>query len=203
MALREDFTDNVVATMPSRAIDPDGATMEVFPFSTDEKTLEQVLTFLFTERWADIAFGPIIEGAAFEFRASGPPERMGMMDGYLTVHFGPSHFHLCIGPHKGASKSPTPPALAKHRRTARAELFRRLVRGGDSPISWGLRLFNGEGEQQLSIFFPNPFLSQNLDKVLKQPDWSKLALWDSIRVRWLDLADPDPVDRSGKGFRHD
>jgi hypothetical protein len=77
------------------------------------------------------------------------------------------------------------------------------VRGGHAPISWGLRLFNGAGEQQITIHFPNPFLSPDLDEVLEQPDWAKLALWDAVRARWLGLADSDPIDRSGKGFRHD
>jgi hypothetical protein len=35
------------------------------------------------------------------------------------------------------------------------------------------------------------------------PDWSRLALWDHLRSRWLGLAEPDPFDRSGRGFRHD
>lgn len=202
MVPREDPQAIPAAPIPTRMVDPDGATMEIFPLPVDQMTLQEILNFLFLEHWAEIVFGPIIEGAAFEFRAAEQP-RLGMLDGYLTIHFGPSHFHVCIGPHKGSSKNPTPPALARHRRTARAELFRRLVRGGDAPMSWGLRLFNGAGEQQLTVLFPNPFLSPTLDKVLKQPDWARLALWDAVRARWLDLRAPDPVDRSGKGFRHD
>jgi hypothetical protein len=58
------------------------------------------------------------------------------------------------------------------------------------------------GEQQITILLPNPFLSADGDKILKQPDWSRLAVWDELRRRWLGLADPDPVDRSGRAFRH-
>lgn len=189
-------------TAPQRIVDPDGAAMEVFPLALEDSLLRDLLTTLFRAHWRDIVFGPIIEGAAFEFRAAAPPERMGYMDGYLTVHFGPSHFHLCIGPHRGTGKNPTPPALARHRRAARVELFRRLDSAGGKPVSWGLRLFNGAGEQQISIFFPNPFLSADLAKVLAQPDWSRLALWDLVRARWLGHAVPDPADRAGTGFRH-
>ena len=90
--------------------------------------------------------------------------------------------------------------LAHHRRTGRAELYRRLSRAG-APVSWGLRLFNGKGEQQITVLLPNPFLDQ-ADKILKTPDWSRLALWDKLRSRWLGLTEPDPTDRSGRGFSH-
>ena len=95
-------------------------------------------------------FGPIIEGAAYEFRAPSLPTHIGTFDGYLTIAFGAPHFHICIGEHKGAPSNPASPALARHRRTLRAELYRRLDCSG-APVSWGLRLFNGEGEQQITV----------------------------------------------------
>jgi hypothetical protein len=186
---------------PERVVDPDGAVVEAFRLPTDETSLVGLLRELFEEHWAEITFGPIIQGAAWELRAPHAPTHVGMLDGYLTVAFGASHFHLCIGPHKGPRHEPAPEALAHHRRTARAELYRRLDRSG-APISWGLRLFNGQGEQQLTILLPNPFLSPDSDKVLKAPDWSRLALWDHLRGRWLGLAGPDPFDRSGQRFSH-
>ena len=134
-------------------------------------------------------------------RAPHAPTHIGVFDGYLTVAFGISHFHLCIGAHAGSKSQPTPPELAHHRRTARAELYRRLDRAG-APVSWGLRLFNGRDEQQVTILLPNPFLSRDGEKLLTVPDWSRLALWDRLRSRWLGLAEPDPRDRSGHGFSH-
>ena len=184
-----------------RVIDTDGATVDIFPLPRDEASLEEILRDLFETHWAEITFGPLIQGAAWEFRAPHAPTHIGMLDGYLTVAFGASHFHLCIGPHKGPRSNPTPEALARHRRTARAELYRRLDKSG-APVSWGLRLFNGEGEQLLTILLPNPFLSADGDEALQTPDWSRLALWDRLRARWLGAAGPDPVDRSGRGFSH-
>jgi hypothetical protein len=67
-------------------------------------------------------------------------------------------------------------------------------------MTWGLRLFNGNGEQQMNIFFPNPFLTDE-GKISKTPDWSRLAIWDRTRHAALGLA-PDPRDRSAKGFWH-
>jgi hypothetical protein len=45
-----------------------------------------------------------------------------------------------------------------------------------APASWGLRMFNGAGEQQLTTLLPNPFLSAEGDKLVQAPDWSRLAL---------------------------
>ena len=188
-------------TRPPRVTDPDGATVEIFPLPSDEMSLEHLLRDLFEKHWDKITFGPLIQGAAWEIRAPHAPTQFGMLDGYLTVAFGPSHFHLCIGPHKGPSSNPTPEALACHRRTARAELYRRLDKSG-APASWGLRLFNGGGEQQITVLLPNPFLSADGDKVLKIPEWSRLDLWDQLRARWLKQPEPDPFDRSGRGFSH-
>jgi len=188
-------------TRPKRLPDPDGALVEAFPVPTDEASLERMLRDLFENHWDKITFGPLIQGAAWEIRSSQPPTYVGMLDGYLTVAFGPSHFHLCIGPHTGSRNNPTPEALARHRRTARAELYRRLDKAG-APVSWGLRLFNGHGEQQTTILLPNPFLAPDTDKVLPMPDWSRLALWDQLRARWLGLTEPDPFDRSSRGFSH-
>ncbi len=186
---------------PRQIVEPDGATVEVFALPTDAASLEALLRDLFQNHWREITFGPLIQGAAWEMRAPEAPTRIGMLDGYLTVAFGVPHFHLCIGEHKGPRSSPASPELARHRRTARAEMYRRLSRDG-TPVSWGLRLYNGNGEQQITVLLPNPFLNRETDKVLKAPDWSQLALWDALRARWLGLAEPDPFDRSGRGFRH-
>jgi len=187
---------------PERVVDDDGAPLDVFALPVDAASLEALLRDLFENHWRDITFGPIIQGAAFEWRASQAPTRIGMFDGYLTVAFGVPHFHLCIGEHKGMPKHPISASLAHHRRTSRADLYRRIAKT-DAPVSWGLRLFNGKGEQQITILLPNPFIDPETDKILKTPDWSQLALWDRLRSRWLGLDEPDPFDRSGRGFQHD
>jgi len=191
-----------VETRPERLVEADGATVEVFPLPADAKSLEALLRDVFANHWHEITFGPIIQGAAWEMKAAQAPEKIGMFDGYLTITFGVPHFHICIGEHKGQHNNPVTPELARHRRTSRAELYRRLSRDG-TPVSWGLRLFNGKNEQQITVLLPNPFLHPDTDKVLKTPDWSRLALWNKLRARWLDLPEPDPFDRAGQRFRHD
>ncbi len=69
-------------------------------------------------------------------------------------------------------------------------------------MSWGLRLFNGEGEQQITVLLPNPFFDPVTDKFRKTPDWAQLGLWDNLRARWFGLSEPDPIDRSGERFSH-
>ncbi|MCQ4189903.1 DUF7676 family protein [Methylocystis suflitae] len=180
---------------PRRILDADGAPLDTFPLPVDERSLEELFRDLFENHWREITFGPLIQGAAFEFKADEPPSRVSVFDGYLTIAFGVPHFHICIGEHKGPPRAPTSPELARHRRTARAELYRRFGRTC-VPMSWGLRLFNGAGEQQITVLLPNPFLDPESDGRVKEPNWSRLALWDKLRARWLGLHDPDPVDRS-------
>ena len=186
---------------PQRVVEPDGSTAELFPIETGEAALETLLRDLFSNHWHEIVFGPIVEGAAWEFRAPSAPTHVGLLDGYLTVAFGASHFHLCIGPTKGSARNPTPPDLARRRPCARAELFRRLDADG-APVSWGVRLMNGAGEQQATIFFPNPLLSPDGEKVLREPDWTRLALWDEMLRRYAGAPPPDPADRRAKRFTH-
>jgi hypothetical protein len=186
---------------PQRIVEPDGALLDVFSLPTDAASLEELIRDLFENHWNEIVFGPIVQGAAWEIHADRPPTRIRLLDGYLTVAFGVTHFHVCIGENKGSRSRPTSPELAKRRRTSRAELYRRL---GSTcvPMSWGLQLFNGADEQQITVLLPNPFLEPKTDRILKEPDWSRLALWDKLRARWLGLHEPDPVDRSASRFKH-
>ncbi len=191
---------NAVVT-PKRIVEPDGAALDVFSLPTDPASLEELIRDLFENHWREIVFGPIIQGAAWEIHADRAPTRISLLDGYLTVAFGVTHFHVCIGENKGSRRRPTSPELAKLRRTSRAELYRRR-NTSCVPMSWGLQLFNGAGEQQISVLLPNPFLDPVTDKVLKAPDWSRLALWDKLRARWFDLREPDPIDRAASRFEH-
>jgi hypothetical protein len=58
----------------------------------------------------------------------------------------------------------------------------------------------GAGEQQITIFFPNPFLDDDA-RYLPTPDWTRLAAWDHVRATYLGLP-PDPFDRTGRRFIH-
>jgi hypothetical protein len=108
--MSRDASDDV---HPQRVVDDDGAAVEVFALPTDSASLEELLIGLFRDHWREIAFGPLIQGAAWEMRATEPPDRIKMFDGYLTVAFGVPHFHICIGEHKGPHNNRVSPALAK------------------------------------------------------------------------------------------
>lgn len=166
--------------------------VEAFPLSIEQDFLFRLLKDIFENHWEKIVFGSMVQGAVFEIRVADAPRRVGMSDGYLTVDFGFWHFHVCIGEHKGSSRTPTPPDVAAHRRTTRAEFYRILNEDG-TPRSWGLRLFNGGDEQQMTIFLPSPFHAD--DRMLKEPDWSRLELWEQLRARYLGV-EPDPIDRA-------
>jgi hypothetical protein len=177
--------------------EPGMGMVEVFPLPVDEATLFAVLRDAFSGHWREIRFGVLIQGSVFEIRATAAP-RLGLRDGYVTVDLGDSHFHVCIGPHSGEPGRPVDPELARHRRCHRAELYRVLHDG--APVSWGLRLYNGAGEQQLTILLPNPFLDDE-QRVRAEPDWSRLTCWDELRARYLGLP-AQPLDRAAPRFHH-
>ncbi|MFC3230745.1 hypothetical protein ACFOGJ_26090 [Marinibaculum pumilum] len=168
--------------------------LDIFPIPAEETVLLKAFEEIFRNHWSEIHFGYLVQGAAFEAKAPGPPQRIGVMKGYLTVDFGAWHFHVCIGAYKDKD-----PELSRIRPTARAELYRTL-KADDTPGSWGLRLFNGRGEHQFQVFLPHPFLSPD-QQIEAEPSWERLALWDKLRARLLGLA-PDPVDRAATGVRH-
>ena len=167
-------------------------TYEVFPLPTDQDTLLAVIEDCLQE-WEHIRIGPLIPGAVWEIKPPRPP-RIGTLDGYVTLDFQDWHCHICIGEQQAA-----PPEVARHRRTARAELYRRL-NPQMQPTSWGFRLFNGGGEQQITILLPNAHLAED-QSYLEEPDWSRLYLWDRLRQKYLGLG-PDPLDRTAPRFFH-
>ena len=155
----------------------DGSATEYFEVSVAGDHVERLMREIFTEHWAHVVVGPMIEGSAWEVRFTGPP-KVSMLDGYLTVDSGAWHFHLCVNDHRAA---PTP-GLAHVRRVARAALFRTDA-GTCAPGAWGLRLWNGRGEQMITVFFPNPHFDDEW-KRLSEPRWEKTALWDDLRARY-------------------
>jgi hypothetical protein len=180
---------------------PDGRVVgDVWGLPLEEEFLQRLLTELFEEHHESLIFGPIIQGGAYELRAPGKPEKITHLDGYLTIHWGQrGHFHLCIGENKGSPNNPTPPELRAHRRPSRAEFYRGRDKNSD-PVTWSFRMFNGKDEPQITIFFPNPFLT-DADAIASVPDWSRLALWEDILRRYASQ-EPDGLDRQGKGFVH-
>ena len=161
---------------PITVQNPDGSTGEHFPVALAPGRLEELFRELFEKHWREIIFGPCIQGAVFEIRLTEKPRKMTMLDGYLTVDAGPWHFHLCIDEHTQAAT----PELARQRQASQAVFFHDSREKGEVKGSWGLRLWNGFGEQMLTVFFPNPYLTDE-QKFLKEPDWSRLALWERLR----------------------
>jgi len=161
--------------------EPDGSLTEYTDVSVAGDTVERLMTEVFGEHWAAISAGPIVDGAAYEIRFTAPP-KLSMLDGYLTVDPGSWHFHLCVNDHRGAAT----PDLARVRRVARAAFFR--TDGGSCvPGAWGLRLWNGRGEQMITVYFPNPWLDDDLERV-REPRWERTALWEDLRARYAGRA---------------
>lgn len=171
---------------------------ELFSVEPTEEILYQVFEDIFVKYYDQVTFGPMIDGATWEIRAPNAPERYSLKNGYLTVDFGSWHFHLCIGLPAEGSQAAVPEALQQHRRTTRAEFYRRLNADGH-PASWGFRTFNGGGEQQITVIMPSPFYQLIPFMRYASPDWSKLAMWDALRKKYLGISG-DSLDRQGKSM---
>ena len=157
--------------------EPDGSVTEYTEVDVTGDTVERLMREVFGEHWASISAGPILDGAVYEIRFTAAPT-LSMLDGYLTVDTGPWHFHLCVNDHGGAAT----PDLAHVRRVGRAAFFR--TDGGSCvPGAWGLRLWNGRGEQMITVYFPNPWLDDTLERV-REPRWQVTALWEDLRSRY-------------------
>jgi hypothetical protein len=172
-APRDDTTPTAVAQ------EPDGTVTRYFDLSVEGDQVERLLTEVFAAHWSDITAGPLIEGAAFEIRFTAPP-KVTMLDGYLTVDPGDWHFHLCVNDHGGTRSL----ELARLRRVARAAFF--TTEGGScAPTTWGLRLWNGRGEQMITVLFPSPHFDAEWQR-LAEPRWEKTGLWRELRRRYAE-----------------
>jgi hypothetical protein len=155
-------------------------------FSPSENNMKHLVDELFVKNWSHIVVGPFIEGAVFEIQFTQAP-KVSIFDGYLTVDRGSWHFHICIGPHKGSSSE----ELRRMRPVAKVGFFERRGKGCAGGRSWGLRMWNGYGEQMTTVFLPNPHLTDDM-QILKTPDWSRLELY--YRLRQQFLGEPIPSD---------
>ncbi|MGH7277184.1 MAG: DUF7676 family protein [Candidatus Rokuibacteriota bacterium] len=161
--------------MVARELDGSITEYDEVPVAGD--TVERLLTELFTEHWGEIVVGPLIEGAAWEIRLGAPPT-VTMLDGYMTIDTGPWHFHLCVNDHRGTRSA----ELARIRRVGRAAFFK-TEGGACAPGTWGLRLWNGRGEQMVTLLFPNPHFDADFRR-LHPPRWERTALWEDLRRRF-------------------
>jgi hypothetical protein len=167
----------LAAASPTEEHELDGSVTEYEAVAVAGDRIEQLMTEIFTEHWAAVTVGPLIQGAVFEIRFQEPP-KVGMLDGYMTVDVGGWHFHLCLNDHRD-----TPSAeLAAIRRVGRAAFFRTRG-GGHTPMTWGLRLWNGRGEQMITVLFPSPYYDDKFEP-LPDPDWTKIRLWEALRDRY-------------------
>jgi hypothetical protein len=168
----------------------DGSVTEFSYFEPSADAMDRLVKLLFEEHWREITVGPCIEGAVFEVKFSEAP-KLSMLDGYLTVNLGPWHFHLCIAEHKGTRS----PELVHKRRVARVALFETRGHRCGGGRSWGVRMWNGFGEQMTTVFLPNPRLSDEL-RPLPEPNWERLRLWYELRQQFLGEIAPTNIEQA-------
>lgn len=155
----------------------DGTTVEYEDIPVEGDRIQRLLTELFTEHWDRITVGPVVQGAAWEIRFARRPV-LSLSEGYLTADTGGWHVHLCVGDPPAGDR----PDLDRARRVGRAAFFRQTG-GPCTPASYGLRLWNGLGEQMVTVFFPNPFFDDE-GRRLAVPDPDRTALWEDLKRRF-------------------
>lgn len=168
-----------------------------WPMSTEPGALRDFLTDIFTNYWDQVVFGPIIDGAAYEWTCPGPPDKIELDGEFLTISFGGPHFHLCVGGTPATKADPQREAKMRALRPASACLFRKLDSRG-APNSWGFEMHNAAGVSMLTIFFPNPFALPG-DRLVDEPDWSRLLMWREIAQRYLGRK-AEAFDQTSRGF---
>lgn len=172
--------ENQIQTLETSTIEvaPGGAMMRYSFFEPKETVLRELIDELFLKHWSKIVFGPSYEGATFEIRFEAEP-KLSYSDGYLTAHVGAWHFHLCLSPGKGSTSA----EAGFKRAVAKAALFERRGDSGHGGLrSWGVRLWNGFDQQMITIWLPNPSLSDER-KIVREANWSKLDLYYELRSR--------------------
>ena len=140
-----------------RIVEEEGnGTLEIFDLPVETESLERLLTDIYSNYWDRIHFGTCVQGGVWEVKAPNAPKKIGLYDGYLTVDFGAWHFHICIGDNSGTRRNPTSAALAARRRTAAAQLYRKLRDDGRpgslgfAPVQWH------RGAADDGCFYPIP-----------------------------------------------
>ena len=73
---------------------------------------------------------------------------------------------------------------------SRAVFFSETREGGKGclPGSWGFRMWNGIGEQMITIYFPNPYYDKT--GMLKEPQLDRLQLWERMRDEYAVATKP-------------
>ena len=168
-------------------INADGSRTESQEVPTDASTLERLMREIFEQHWDDITAGPIVPGAAYELMYSKAP-KVTLSAGYLTVDTGEYHFHLYLGEAEGKAAASPNPELTRQRKISRAVFFSETREGGKGclPGSWGFRMWNGLGEQMITIYFPNPYFDKQ--GMIKEPQWERLQLWERMRAEYAAAA---------------
>lgn len=164
----------------------DGTISSFTYFDVREIDLEGMITELYQHHWDKILTTYVVQGAVFEL-FSKKPEKIGMLDGYLTVDTGDWHIHLCIGENQGNRAKHENKKELQHVRQVAKGAFIHQTNGTCTPESWSLRLWNGNEEQMINIIFPSPYLNEEMQPQRKNPDWKKLELWKEIRRKYLGV----------------
>jgi (2Fe-2S) ferredoxin len=157
-----------------------GWKIEYEHFDCNSDTLACLLYTLFQENWHQVGLGHIEQGSVLELEFHKAPKKCVLYDGYLTIIANDWHFHLCIEENFGGPNSETPIELRQQRLINKGAFYRRLNPEG-TPKTWGIQLWNGAGEQAMTIFLPNPYVEDENLLPEGKANFTKLELYNELR----------------------
>jgi len=146
----------------------DGSTTESFEVSVAGDHVERLMREVFTDHWAHVSVGPIIESSACSTATSRSTPAPGTSTSASTTTAAPPT------PSSPASAaSPAPPSSAP--RAARVPRDRGACASGTVAASKWSR-----------SSCPTPTHFDDAFQRLREPRWEKTALWEDLRRRYAD-----------------
>ena len=172
-----------------------GGHIEYEEFDTSCDVLSSLTYTLFQQNWQQVGVGHIVQGGVLELEFNAAPKICILYDGYLTVVTEGWHLHLCIEANLGGPHCKTPLELRQQRKVSRAAFYRRFNAEG-KPRSWGIDLWNGAGENLMTIFLPNPYVEEENLLPEGKTNLKKLPLYQELREIYVLGEKPIPFDKN-------
>jgi len=165
----------------------DGSVTEYSYFEPSAASMNDLVKILFEQHWREVVVRPCIERSVFRSRV----QRNAEADNARWLSDGKSGTVAFPFVHSRTPRESFPRTGAQAASCARG-----AIRDPWPALrwrqEWGVRMWNGFGEQMTTVFLPNPCLSDEM-KPLREPNWDRLKLWYELRHQFLGEQPPASI----------